>query len=520
MKKHANTHDAIVVGGGPAGSTAAAVLAMKGRRVVLLEKEKFPRYHIGESLMPHCYFPLKRIGLIEKIKASHFTKKHSVQFVSTNGKASQPFYFFQHMKHEAATTWQVLRSEFDQILLDNAREKGATVMEEMCVKEVVRENGAVVGVRGADKAGTPFEFRAPMTIDATGRDGLTQIPSGWRVRDPYLNKVAIWTYYKGAMRDPGLDEGATTVAYVPEKGWFWYIPQHDDMVSVGIVAEAAYLYKDSRDPAAIFHREVENNLWIKQHLAVGKCTGEFRVTGEFSFRAKHCASDGLVMAGDAFAFLDPVFSSGVFLALRSGEMAADAVDRALTLGDVSASQFEAYGRELCKGIETMRKLVYAFYDQGFSFKDLVMKYPGLKRDLTDCLIGDLFKDTEQLFRAVAEFAQLPPPLDYGAPLAARVAKEGASVYSAAAMSETVEAIYENGVLRPLQPLHLRDSQRVSVQVSTKEEDALDGILDREYMEECRAYADDTVTLEEVRAALSKIPGSMTADFIAERDERF
>jgi flavin-dependent dehydrogenase len=408
-------HDAIIVGGGPAGSTAAAVLAMKGHRVLLLEKEKFPRYHIGESLMPHCFFPLERTGAIEKIKKSHFTKKYSVQFISTNGKASQPFYFFQHMKHEAAQTWQVLRSEFDQILLDNAREKGATVMEEMTVKEVAREDGKVVGVRGVDKNGGRFEFRAPMTIDATGRDGLAQIPNGWRVRDPQLDKVAIWTYYQGAMRDPGYDEGATTVAYLPEKGWFWYIPQHDDMVSVGIVAEAAYLYRDTRDPATIFHREIENNLWIKQHLAPGQPVGRFWVTGEFSFRAKHCAADGLVLVGDAFAFLDPVFSSGVFLALRSGEMAADAVDRALTRGDVSASQFAEYGRELCQGIETMRKLVYAFYDHGFSFKDLITKYPDLKGDLTDCLIGDLFKETDELFRAVAEFARVPSPLPYGAP---------------------------------------------------------------------------------------------------------
>jgi len=415
MNTRFDQSDVIVVGGGPAGSTAAAILAQKGRRVLLLEKEKFPRYHIGESLMPFCYFPLERAGVIDKIKRSQFVKKYSVQFISTNGKASQPFYFFQHMKHEAAQTWQVLRSEFDQILLDNAREKGATVMEEMTVKEAVRDNGAVVGVRGVDKRGQPFEFRAPITIDATGRDGLMQIPSGWRVRDQKLNKVAIWTYYKGALRDPGLDEGATTVAYLPEKGWFWYIPQHDDMVSVGVVAEPVYLYRDTRDPATIFHREVENNVWIQQHLAVGKPVSKFWVTGEFSYRAKHCASDGLVLAGDAFAFLDPIFSSGVFLALRSGEMAADVVDRALTLGDVSASQFEEYGREFCRGIETMRKLVYAFYDQGFSFKDLMMKHPHLKGDLTDCLIGDLFKETEGLFRAVAEFAQVPTPLPHGQP---------------------------------------------------------------------------------------------------------
>ena len=139
-------YDAIVIGGGPAGSTAAGVLAQKGRRVVVLEREKFPRYHIGESLMPYCYFPLERIGVIEQMKASRFPRKHSVQFVSTNGHVSQPFYFFQHLKHEASTTWQVLRDEFDLMLLDNARAKGATVVEETTVKDAIWLNGAVTGV--------------------------------------------------------------------------------------------------------------------------------------------------------------------------------------------------------------------------------------------------------------------------------------------------------------------------------------------------------------------------------------
>src|SRR5215472_5477799 len=232
-----STYDAIVIGGGPSGSTAAAVLAQKGRKVVLLEKEKFPRYHIGESLIPYTYFPLKRVGMIEQMKRSHFPKKYSVQFVSINGKQSQPFYFFQQLHHEAADTWQVLRSEFDQMLLNNARSKGAAVLEETLVKDAIEENGGVAGVVASSRNGIRHEFRAPVTIDATGRDAFTLGRRGWRVRDPRLNKIAVWTYYKGALRDPGIDEGATTVAYVPDKGWFWYIPLPDDVISVGIVAE-------------------------------------------------------------------------------------------------------------------------------------------------------------------------------------------------------------------------------------------------------------------------------------------
>lgn len=416
MADSVKTFDAIVCGGGPAGATAAAVLAELGRRVVVLEKDRFPRYHVGESLMPYCYFPLNRLGLIEKMKASHFPKKYSVQFVSTNGKVSQPFYFFQHLDHEASTTWQVLRSEFDRMLLENAAAKGAEVRQGVAAKALIRDaSGKVAGVE-AEENGAKFELRAPVTIDATGRDALSVARNDWRVRDACLNKIAIWTYYKGAKRDPGLDEGATTVAYVPDKGWFWYIPLPNDVVSVGIVAEREYLYRDTRDPAAIFQREIKENAWIADHLSTGKVCEPFRATGEFSYRSRHCAADGLVLVGDAFAFLDPVFSSGVFLALRSGELAAEAVDAALRDGDVSAVRFKDYGAKVCQGLEAMRKLVYAFYDQNFHFRDLVMKHPGLKGDLTDCLIGDLFRDFDPLFKAVAEFAKLPEPVKHGAPV--------------------------------------------------------------------------------------------------------
>ncbi len=405
-----------MIGGGPAGSTAAAILATKGRRVLLLEKEKFPRYHIGESLLPYCYFTLERLGVLERMKNSAFTKKYSVQFVGTHGRASLPFYFFQHLKHEAACTWQVLRSEFDQMLLDNTREKGAEVREETTVREFIRENGGVTGVKAVGKSGELLEFHAPITIDASGREAVAVTRNEWKMRDPYLNKIAVWTYYKGAQRDPGVDEGATTIAYVPEKGWFWYIPLHENLVSVGVVAEKNYLYNGTKDLATIFHREVNNNAWLKEHLAAGEQFGPYRATGEYSYRSRHCASDGLILAGDAFAFLDPVFSSGVFLALRSGEMAADAVDAALAAGDFTAEQFTPYGRELCKGIEAMRRLVYAFYDHQFSFRRFVNEYPDLHGDVTDCLIGNLSRDFDPLFSAVAKFAKVPEPLAHGKPL--------------------------------------------------------------------------------------------------------
>lgn len=407
--------DVLIIGAGPAGTTAATILAEeKGRKVIVLEKEHFPRYHVGESLIPHCWDTLDRLGMTDRLDEKGFQSKQSVQFVSPDGEASTPFYFAKHTDHPRARTWQVDRMTFDSMMMERAREAGAEVREGIKVLDFLEEDGAVVGVTAEDESGKRFELRAPVTMDASGRDALFQRKKKWRKRDPKLNKIAIWTLYKGAKRDPGVDEGATTIAYVKEKGWFWNIPLKDDIVSTGIVAERDYLYRDGRDLAAIYEREIKENKWVEDHLSEGEQFGEYWVTGEYSYRAENCATDGLVLIGDAFAFLDPVFSSGVYLALTTGAAGADAVENALASGDYSGEQFRNYGERVCQAIEWMRKLVYAFYDEDFSFGDVVTKYAEVRRDLTDCLIGDLMdKDYTELFERVSEFAELPSELPHG-----------------------------------------------------------------------------------------------------------
>jgi flavin-dependent dehydrogenase len=338
-----------------------------------------------------------------------------VVFVQPDGRASHPFYFFTRYDRETvAQTWQVLRSEFDQLLLDHARERGAHVLEETEVLELLRENGRVAGVRARHQDGAVVKYRAPITLDCSGKESFAAVRQGWRVRDPYLNKVAVWTYYEGSKREPGLDEGQTTVAFVPEKGWFWHIPQHNDRVSVGVVAEGKYLTRGGvKDPRAIFEREVNENLWIKDHLSTGRQTGPHYVTSEYTHHARHCYADGLLLVGDAFCFLDPVFSSGLMLALKSGVMAADCVHEALAARDFSPARFAGYGATMRRGIENMRKLVYAFYDPNFSFKQVIEKYPDAASDITDCLSGDVNKDLSRLWTWIREFAPLPDEMPLG-----------------------------------------------------------------------------------------------------------
>jgi flavin-dependent dehydrogenase len=182
------------------------------------------------------------------------------------------------------------------------------------------------------------------------------------------------------------------------------------------VAEGKYLSRGGvKSPKAIFEREIEQNLWIKDRLSVGEQVGQYYITSEYTHHSRHCYSEGLLLVGDAFCFLDPVFSSGLMLALKSGVMAGEAVHEALTARDFSPGRFAAYGRDLREGIENMRKLVYAFYDPNFSFKQVIERYPEMAGEITDCLSGDVNKDFSKLWKAIEEFAPLPDILPYGAP---------------------------------------------------------------------------------------------------------
>ncbi|MEX1095467.1 MAG: NAD(P)/FAD-dependent oxidoreductase [Planctomycetales bacterium] len=384
----------VVIGGGPAGATVSTLVAQKGHRVVLLERDHFPRFHIGESLIPETFWVLDRLGMLDKLKNSHFTKKYSVQFVGQSGRLSEPFYFDEHKPHPSSQTWQVLRSEFDQMMLDNAREHGVEVHEGVRVLEVLFEGDRAVGVRAKDEAGNEHLIRAQVVVDASGQSSLIMGRLGLREWDPELKKAALWTYWKGAKRGEGKDGGATLVIQTQGKqGWFWFIPLHDDVTSIGVVAAYDYLFKDrgTQDNEAIYFEEVERCPGVKGRIAGAERVAEFRAAKEYSYRSRKAAGDGWVLVGDAFGFLDPLYSSGVLLALRSGEMAADAIGDALAAGDTSAAALGRWEAGFVRGMERMRRLVCEYYD-GFSFGGFVKRHPHLKGHITDLLIGDLFED--------------------------------------------------------------------------------------------------------------------------------
>ena len=415
MNTHHN-YDTIVIGGGPAGSTVATLVAEQGHRVLLLERTTTPQFKIGESLIPATYWTFKRLGMLEKLRASHFPQKYSVQFYSRSGKASNPFYFFQTNPHDSAVTWQVLRSEFDQMLLDNAKEKGVEIRRGIGVREVLFEGDTATGVVTQNVDGTRETLNATVIVDSTGQRSLIGRQLSLNTTEPNLKMASLFTHYEGGHRDEGIDEGATLILHTEEKdSWFWSIPLPYNRTSIGVVGELDYLLQNRRDADSklnfqkIFTEELAKCAPLQQRLEGANQLFPIQSTKDFSYRASRIAGNNWVLVGDAFGFLDPVYSTGLFLALKSGEMAADVIIEAFHKNDFSEAQLGSFGPVFVKGMEAFRKLVYAFYTKEFSFARFLSEYPEHQGGIVDILSGDVFrKDVTHIFPAMAEMCPFPP----------------------------------------------------------------------------------------------------------------
>ncbi|MFT5128135.1 MAG: flavin-dependent dehydrogenase [Rhodothermales bacterium] len=403
--------DVVVIGGGPAGTTAATFLQRQGHHCIVLEGARFPRYHVGESLIPHTYGTLERLGLLPKLRESQFPVKHSVRFVGRSGTASEPFYFSEFIEGERATTWQVSRGVFGQMCMENAQESGVDVRQSVRVKEVLFEGDQAVGVRAQARGEDAYEIRCKVVVDASGRQQI--IGKQLDLTSPVegLEKAGIWAYYKGGERLPAIDAGETTVFMIADRGWFWYIPQADDIVSIGVVADPSYLFAETRNYKDVFLREVAQCQPLQDRLAQATLHSAVRGIPHLAHCNRQIVGNGWAMVGDAAAFLDPIYSSGIFLAIASAELAADSIHEALAANDLSAASLGSFAEPLMAGVDVVHQLIHAFYTRGFSFKRFVERFPEQRQLLIDCLVGDVIeKDMSDFLVALQQMAPAAPAL--------------------------------------------------------------------------------------------------------------
>lgn len=420
-----NTHpsyDVAVIGGGPGGTALATFLARQGRRCLVVEQSQFPRYHIGESLVPHTYGILDRLGLLPKLKASPYPEKHSVRFVAPDGLSSTPFYFSETIPGDGSRTWQVERSSFDRLLIEHARENGVEVREGTAVQQVLFDGDRATGLAIQNGKG-PETVHAKVIVDASGRATFIGRQLHLKGDVPGLNKASLWGYYRGGQRLPGIDAGETTMFLIPGGGWFWYIPLPDDVVSVGIVADPDYLFTGDGSPEQSFEREVRKCAPLMERLATATREGPVRGLQRLAYLNRQTCGDGWVMIGDARAFLDPIYSSGLFLALGSAELAAGAVESALAANDTSAARLGTFEPALWDGVETVRRLIHGFYDPEFSFGEFTRRFPEHRRSLIDCLVGDVVKDMSAFRNELATMTPPPPSLSGSVPFKSKEASE-------------------------------------------------------------------------------------------------
>lgn len=385
------SYDCLVIGGGPGGSAAAAIVAEQGHSVLLVERDKVPRFHVGESLMPETYWLFERLGIVSELDRVGFTRKNGVQFVSSGDRESKPFIFAEHDDRPSNESWHVKRADFDKLLYDTAFNRGATCSDETRVLDIdIRKKSPhKVTLQTAD--GREHDVVAKVIIDASGQSALIANRLGIKEYYTDLRKAAVWGYFEGAARAGGSNPEVTVILHTESKdAWFWYIPLGDGTVSVGLVGDNDFLLKRGASPQDTFAQEMKNCAGIQRRLADATQVGKFNVAKEFSYQVKQTAGDGWVLVGDAGGFIDPVYSSGVYLALKSGVMAAEAVAEGLHNNDTSAKQLGKWVDGYQDGVKWIRKLVRAFYTKEFSFGSFIKSHPQHSENFTNLLVGRVF----------------------------------------------------------------------------------------------------------------------------------
>jgi len=356
--------EVLVIGGGPAGSTAAHLLVAAGRRVVLLEKERFPRFHIGESLLPFNMTLLARLGIVEELERAGSVRKHGARFFTGDGRHNHTVYFRDGLEPGPHAAFHVLREQFDDILLRAAAARGVDVRQEEEVVSARRDAGHwEVAVRRAGAA-EPYTVRARFLVDASGRDTFLAQRLGTKRMAQDHRRVAIYAHYRGVERDPGIDAGNIIVVAM-SNGWFWLIPLPNGVDSVGLVVDGEAYRASKLGPEQALLQAIERSPEVRRRLVAAERIAPIRTTSDYSYRTTSASGEGYVTAGDAFGFIDPVFSSGVWLAMQSGEGAAEVVDRCLADPASAAKRLRRYDRGVRRSLGRYWRVVEYFYRPEF-----------------------------------------------------------------------------------------------------------------------------------------------------------
>jgi flavin-dependent dehydrogenase len=408
--------DVLVIGGGPGGSTAASLLAEQGYRVVLLEKSRHPRFHIGESLLPANLPIMERLGVAGRVRAIGM-EKWGAEFVSPDDGRRQEFQFGRAWDKSLALSYQVRRSQFDEILIRRAGELGATVIEGCRAREVECLDGAATGGRGSGGAarqvrvlaehedGRRESWVADYVIDASGRDTVLGNQLRAKRRNKRHNSAALYAHFAGARRDCGKREGNITIFWF-EHGWFWFIPLADGATSIGAVVWPHYMKSRSTPVREFFLATIAKCPPLAERLSAATLVSEVEATGNYSYACDHSHGANYLLVGDAYSFIDPVFSSGVMLAMNSGMAAAQAIHTCLTQPSASRAALERFGRVSRHGPKAFSWFIYRVTNP--TMRELFLGPRNtlrMEEALLSVLAGDIFGRTPiwarlRLFKAL------------------------------------------------------------------------------------------------------------------------
>jgi len=366
-------YDVAIIGGGPAGSVAAALLARAGRRVIVLERDKFPRFHIGESLLPFSMQAFTRLGLHEKFTRAGFMEKFGGEMYGACGGDGVKFYFEDGFRSLTDRSYQVTRADFDKVLLDHAAESGAEVREETGVDKVdfsdddvtmtISRRDELPLVQGRAEA-RPSVIRARYVIDAGGRNSILSAKFKLKKNYDHLQKVSIFAHYDGMTRAEGRDGTLTRMVRALDR-WFWVIPLTATRTSVGVVLDGAVFKKSGLSAEDFLQQAIEEQPLLMQTMRDAERVTPVRTAADFSYRSTRLTGDRWMLAGDAAGFIDPVFSSGVFLAVLGGEQAADVLHEVLDRPAKRKKRFARYERKINQAMDVYLRFVDAWYSKEF-----------------------------------------------------------------------------------------------------------------------------------------------------------